>query len=66
MEWVWVDGEEKEVREGVEAVMCPVCFATNEPWRERCRNCGAELILLSYEQEDLIIEEGIERERMRK
>ena len=63
MEWVWVDGEEKEVREGVEAVMCPVCFATNEPYRNYCRNCGARLILLSYHQEDLIIEEGMERKR---
>jgi len=66
MEKVWIDGKEYDVPQGVEAIMCPVCFATNEPYRKRCKNCGARLILLSYEQEDLIIEEGMERQRMRK
>lgn len=49
-------------------IICPECYASNDYLEIRCRNCGTKLrqTELTYEQEDYIIESGMERERERK
>ena len=49
--------------------MCPQCFATNEPSRKFCRNCGGLLRedgQQFFEIEDYILEDGLEKWRERK
>ena len=60
---------EREIDESEsDTVICFECNCTNERYRTRCKNCGTKIkqTELTYEQEDLLIEMGMERERERK
>jgi len=49
--WYYYDGQQwiqsEPPEDGVEAVLCPVCYHQNEPEAKNCESCGAALVKTS-------------------